>query len=296
MGATVVLPVPPLVDVTVTKLAFMPAMVAVTLTETEQVPRAETVASVRLIMSPLIISTKPMQVVLGVVATKPPGRLSVNATPVSDVPPLGFVIVKVREVLLLRRRDATPNCSLIVGGATTLMVALALPVPPVDVTVTELFLEPALVVVTLRENEQLPRATTVPPDRLTVPLPAVAVAVPPQDELRPLGVETTKPDGRLSVNPTSNSGATLEFVIVTVREVKPPTGMDETPNALVIDGGDAMAGPAYPATISVAASHIISAARFPAKRGMKQASNIKRLEICISPSCGIGGDRGCSEH
>jgi hypothetical protein len=236
---------------------------------------------------------------LGVATTRPGGRKSVNATPTCGAMLLVFVIVKAREVLLLRRTDATPNCLAITGGARTKMVALAvLPVPPlVDVTVTELVFVPALVVVTLRETAQVLWAASDPPERLMVALPAVAVAVPPQDEARPLGVETTKPDGRLSVNATPVSVVeALGFVIVKVREVAPPTGMDVMPNILVIEGGDAMAGPAYPATMSVAASHIISAARFPAKRGVKHTSNLKRPDMCISTSCGIRGERGYSEH
>ena len=300
MTAVAVLPVPPLVDVTVTELTFTPTLLAVTLRETAQVPWAETVPPARLtVVMPLasvFISAKkgPPQITLrsaGVAAIKPAGRMSVNPTPVSDVKP-GFVIAKTREVLLPRCTDAAPNVLVMVGGATAVIVAMAvLPVPLlVDVTVTELFFTPALVAVTLRETEQLPMAASVPSKRLTVPLPAVAVAVPPQVELRPLGVETTSPDGRVSVNATPVIGERLGFVIVNMREVAPPTGMDATPNALVIDGGDAMAGPPYPATMSAAASHIISAARFPTKRRVKHTSTIKRLGLCISTSRAIGGN------
>jgi hypothetical protein len=269
-------------------LIFVPAVVAVTLTEKEHDVLAPSVAPEREILllpevAEMVPPSQDPASPFGVATTTPEGRASPNATPVSDVAKLGFVIVKAREVLLLRRRKATPNCLVMLGGATTTMLALAeVLVPPlVDVTTTELFLMPALVPVTLRETEQLAPAEMVPPVRLREPAPAVATAVPPQLELRSAGVDTTKPDGRKSVNATPVCDVdTSGFAITNVREVVPPAGMVVAPNALVIDGGDtAMAGLAYPATTSVAASHIIGA-HFPAKRGVRHACNIRRLEIC----------------
>lgn len=55
----------------------------------------------------------------------------------------------------------------------------------------------ALVTVALTVQEVL--AATVPPVSDTVPDPAVAVAVPPQVLVRPLGVATTRLAGKLSV-------------------------------------------------------------------------------------------------
>ena len=78
----------------------------------------------------------------------------------------------------------------------------------------------------------------MPPERLTLPDPATAVAVPPQVLFKALGVATTRPAGRLSVKaiPVSAS-VVLGFWIVNVSEVVPFSGMLATPNALVIDGG-----------------------------------------------------------
>src|SRR5437764_8930203 len=92
------------------------------------------------------------------------------------------------------------------GGDTTVMLAFdVLPVPPsLDVTVTELFLMPAVVPVTSTLKVIVPLAATVAPDRLMEVAPAVAVTLPPPGLalLSPLGVATTRPAGRLSVKAT----------------------------------------------------------------------------------------------
>ena len=77
---------------------------------------------------------------------------------------------------------AAPNALIMTGGATTVIEALeVLPVPPsVEVTWTLLFFTPAVVPCTLTETVQLALAANVPPERLMLPDPATAVAVPPQ--------------------------------------------------------------------------------------------------------------------
>src|SRR5258708_27483965 len=69
--------------------------------------------------------------------------------------------------------------------------------------------------------------------------PATAVAVPPQVLVSPLGVATTSPAGRLSVNATPASATALAggLVMVKVSEVVPFSGIPDAPNALTIDGG-----------------------------------------------------------
>ena len=140
---------------------------------------------------------------------------------------------------------AAPNALLRTGAPTTVMEALEVfPVPPsVEVTWTLLFFTPAVVPVTLTENVQeepaAGDAVSVPPDKLTLPLPATAVMVPlPQDPVSPLGVATTKPAGRLSVKATPLS-ATLVFgfAMVKLSEVEPFSGMLAAPKDLVIVGG-----------------------------------------------------------
>ena len=97
-----------------------------------------------------------------------------------------------------------PKALLIVGGATTVTVAFeVLPVPPsVEVTWTLLFLSPAVVPFTFREIEQVALGPKLPPVKLAVLEPAVAVNVPPQLVLMLGGVATTSPAGRLSVKAT----------------------------------------------------------------------------------------------
>src|SRR2546428_86264 len=83
---------------------------------------------------------------------------------------------------------------------TTLIDADAkLPVPPsLEVTCDDvLVLRLALVPVTLTESVQEEFAASIPPERLILWLPATAVAVPPQALVRPLGVATTRPPGRM---------------------------------------------------------------------------------------------------
>src|SRR5258708_25752027 len=104
------------------------------------------------------------------------------------------------------------------GGATTVMLALVVfPVPPsVDVTWVLLFFTPAVVPVTFTATVHEALNASVPPDRLTVPEPATAVAVPPQVLVRPFGVATTSPPGKLSVNPTPVHATAVFRVLITI--------------------------------------------------------------------------------
>src|SRR5262249_20413016 len=97
---------------------------------------------------------------------------------------------------------------------------------------------------TLNVHEAL--AASVAPARLTVPLPAVAVIVPPPHvPVSPLGVATTNPAGKVSVNATPfNAVALFGLVMVNDNVVLPFTAIDVGLNDLAIDGG--------PITISVA--------------------------------------------
>lgn len=113
-------------------------------------------------------------------------------------------MVKLSDVEPSSGMLAAPNALVIVGGPTTLTLAFdVLPVPPlVELTVTLLFFIPAVLPCTFTETVQLAPGARVAPERLTVELPAAAVAVPPQVLLRPEGVATTRPSGRLSLNAT----------------------------------------------------------------------------------------------
>src|SRR5438552_273467 len=102
-----------------------------------------------------------------------------------------------------------------------------------------LFFGPEVVAFTLTEIVHELLIATVPPLRLTLPLPAVAVVVPPQVLLRPFGVATTSPAGNVSVNATPVSATVFAagLVIVKVTLVVPFTGIAAAPNALLMLGG-----------------------------------------------------------
>src|SRR5215471_7949132 len=206
---------------------------------------------------PAVAVTVPPQVLLtpGVAATTNvalpapllSGSVSVNATPVrsplAGVPGLfGLLMVKVAVVVPFSGKLPAPKPLLIVAGATTVTVALAvLLLPPsVELTCTELFLFPAVVPCTFSETAHEPLAASVPPERLAELAPPVAVAVPPHVLLR-LGVEaTTSPAGRLSVNANPVS-VTLLFglLMLMVSRVVPFSGMLVGANVLVTLGGAA---------------------------------------------------------
>lgn len=80
---------------------------------------------------------------------------------------------------------------------------------------------------------------TVPPLRATLTDPAVAVGVPPQVLVKPLGVATTKFAGKLSVNatPCAASGLVAGLVIVMVMVLTPFGWMPAGLNPLAIVTG-----------------------------------------------------------
>ena len=87
------------------------------------------------------------------------------------------------------------------GCGLTVKVALAVPLrPEEELRVPEVFsMAPAAVPITSTWMRQLLPAATLPPLRLKLPLPAVAVNVPPQLLLLFAGVAITSPAGKLSV-------------------------------------------------------------------------------------------------
>ena len=148
--------------------------------------------------------------------------------------------MKLRLVEPLSGTLAAPNALAIVRGPTTVMDAFdVLPVPAsVEVMVTELFLVPAVVPVTLTESVHDALPARVPAERLTVVAPAVAVAVPPQVFESAGVLATTKPAGRLSVNARPvRASVVFGLVMVKVSEVVPFAEIEEAPKALVMEGG-----------------------------------------------------------
>ena len=81
---------------------------------------------------------------------------------------------------------------------------------------------------TFTENVQLAPAASAAPERLTDEVPAVAAMVPaPQLPFSPLGVETTNPEGKVSVKliPVSVAGLPVGLLTIKLKEVEPPSGM-----------------------------------------------------------------------
>jgi hypothetical protein len=241
-------PVPPSEEFTVEVVLFCaPSAMPVTFAEKLQEALAASVAPERAtLVEPATAEMVPPPHVpfrpLGVLMTRPAGKLSVKVTEVRGPVVLGFDTVKVSEVEALKFILAAPKDFCSVGGATTVMLALAvLPVPALaDVTVTLLLLAPAAAPVTFTTMVQEPETGSVAPDREMEELPADAVIVPPpQLPVSPLGDAICNPVGKLSVNATPASAIAFGagFVSVNVSEVVPFRGTLSAPKALLIVGG-----------------------------------------------------------
>src|SRR5205823_5826996 len=135
-----VAPVPPWVELTApVVLLLLPVVVPVTLTENvHDEPAAGDAVSVPpdklMVLLPATAVMVPLPhepVTLGVAATTTPaGRLSVKATPLSVLAVFGFVIVKLSVLLPFNATLVGLNALLMVGGAITVRLAVAvLPVP-----------------------------------------------------------------------------------------------------------------------------------------------------------------------
>src|SRR6478672_9869926 len=191
----------------------------------------------------VVVSVPPQTVAVAFATVRPVGSVSVNATPVrATVLAAGLVIVNVSEVVAFRAMLLGLKTLAIDGGATTLIDAEAVPPVPPSVEVTlpvVLFCVPAAMPVTFTEKVQELLAAIVPPLRLITLVPAVAVIVPPpQEPVRPFGVETTRPAGRVSLKPTPVSDVlVLLFWMVKVKLVEPFSGIEAAPNALIMTGG-----------------------------------------------------------
>ncbi len=117
-----------------------------------------------------------------------------------------------------------------------------LPVPPLaELTVTELVSVPvaAPLASTFTVTVQLAPPASDAPLRLTLPLPAVAVAVPPQVLFSPLGVATTSPVGSVSMKltPVSVTPDGLGLLSEKLSVVVLPTAIFAAPNDLLMLGG-----------------------------------------------------------
>src|SRR5215470_9756666 len=175
VAVLLVIPVPPFADVIGPVVLFLtPDVVSFTSTLKVQLPPAATMPPLKFrLVSPVAGMNVPPQVsvVFGGAATiMPLGKVSVNPTPVSATVALGLVMVKLIVTTPLSGATVLENDLVIVGGATTVIWALAVPpvpvlVPPlaeVTLPVGLLFTPPgAPAAVTL--NTQLPPWTMAAP-------------------------------------------------------------------------------------------------------------------------------------
>lgn len=261
--AVAVLPVPPLVELTApVVLVYWPATAPVTVTLNWHCPPTAMVAPERDIpVGAVVVSVPPQTVEVALATVSPVGSVSVKATPVSESTlAAGFVIVNVSEVVAFSAIVDGLKTFAIDGGATTLMLAEAVPPVPPSVEVTFpviLFCVPAAIPLTSTSNVQPVLAEIVPPLKLMTLLPDVAVMVPaPQEPVRPFGVETIRPAGNVSVKATPVSATVaLGFRMLNERCVAPFNGILAFPNNFVIIGGattvmDALEVFPVPATVS----------------------------------------------
>jgi hypothetical protein len=234
--ADAVPPVPPSVDVTApVVLFFAPAVVPVTFKWKLQLLPAGRVPPDRLItLLPAVAVIVPVPQLptnpLGVEMIRPAGSVSVNPTPEKLCVALLFWMLKSKSIVPfsgILATGTTPNCLVSAGAEITVRLAFEVfPVPPsIEVTCTLLFATPATVPVTFTVIVHEALVASVPPDRLTEPDPAAAVAIPLQVLFRLLGVATTRVPcvcGNVSVNPMPvRATPALGFVILKVSEVVP---------------------------------------------------------------------------
>ncbi len=212
-------PVPPSVEVTALVVLFLlPAVVPVTSAEkVHDDPAAGDAVRVppERVMLPLpataVIVPLPQEpVTLGVAATATPaGRVSVKATPLRALAVLGLVMVKLSVLLAFSAMLVGLKALLMVGGATTVKLAVLLVAPaPLSVELMApvvLDLLPALVPVTFTLMEHVPLEASVPPVKPMVLEPAVSDNVPVHVVLAPFGVATTSPGTRVSEKATNQS-------------------------------------------------------------------------------------------
>jgi hypothetical protein len=180
---------------------------------------------------------------LGDATTSPAGKLSVKAMPVNGmVLAAGLTIVNDKAIEPFSGTLAPANAVEIAGADATAMLADAVaPAPPLaDWTAAVVLVyaaETVPITPTVRVHEL--ETARLPPVRITLALPATAVAVPPQVLASPSGVATCSPDGKVSVKPTPVSATLLAagLVSVNVRLVVPFTGIAGAPNTFAIAGG-----------------------------------------------------------
>lgn len=120
-------------------LFITPGVVPVTVTVTKQVvPGARLAPDKAMLVGTVVVSVPPQTVLVALATVRPAGKVSVKATPVSVKLALVLWSVNVRVAVLFSAIVVALNAFEIVGGLTTVMLAVAtLPVrPPASVAVT----------------------------------------------------------------------------------------------------------------------------------------------------------------
>src|SRR3954453_17982564 len=287
-----VFPVPPSVDVTCTLLFFTPAVVPCTLTETVQLALVASDAPARLTgPEPATAGTVPRQGgrrPVGVATTRPAGRLSVKATPVSAMVVFGLLMSNVSEVVPFSGMLAAPKPLVIDGGVATVTLAVAvLPVPPfVEVTFpVTLVYWPAAAPVTVTLNTHWLFTAMVAPVS-AMPVGFVVVSVPPQTVAEALA--TVSPVGSVSVKATPLSGSTFAagLVMVKVSEVVAFSEMLSGLNALAIDGAAStftLAEAVFPVPPSVEVTLLVVLLCSPAVTPVTFTENVQEPLAAIVP-------------
>src|SRR5215471_4482597 len=132
--AVAVLPVPPLVELTLpVVLVYAPAVPPVTVTLNWHVPLAAIDAPDREIpVGAVVVSVPPHTVDVLLATVNPVGKVSVNPTPVSDeVLGAGLVMVNCKDVVVFSAMLVGLKALVIVGGPITVRFAVAVfPLPP----------------------------------------------------------------------------------------------------------------------------------------------------------------------
>src|SRR5262249_27383359 len=223
----------------------------------------------------------------------PGDRLSVNAKAVSAMR-LGLVMVMVSEVVLPTESVAEPTLIAMVGADSALTVRVTTTAPLggawLDVTPAIVAVcDPALVPVTLNATEHDAFPASVPPERVTLPLPAVAVTVPPHVLVSAFGFATTRPARNVSVKTRPVSSVALGLVMVTVIEVVPPTKMDPAPKLCVTFGGRAPAVTLIVFDVPVIEEFAVSVAvmvRAPAELSVAENEPVPLVKVELAGSTG----------
>ena len=137
---------------------------------------------------------------------RPVGRLTLKPTPAMAMSlGDGFEMVMTSELVPFRGIVVGLNAMVATGGASASTVDEAVLPGPLSLAVTfpvVLLFSPGVVAVTPTVKEQDAPAVKDAPERLMEVAPATAEMVPPpQEPVRPGGVATTSPAGRLSAKP-----------------------------------------------------------------------------------------------